>query len=309
MELRTVFPAALLIGAVLGLSVAGAESRSPSPGPSFSIAGLAVAELTETPVRWDLPVVWNASVERFVKLFAGEQADRMALYLKRSGRYEGMIRSKLRERGMPQDLVYLSMIESGFNPTARSGAQAVGLWQFMASTARLYGLRVDGYVDERRDPERSTDAALRYLEDLHGRFGSWNLAAAAYNSGEVRVSRAMRVTTGSVKGDESDFWRIRQLLPGETREYVPLIHAAALIGNDPHRYGLGEVERYLPVPTDTVWVPGGTSLRSVARAIETQDADLRLLNPHLLQDMAPPGEAYPIRIPDGLSGEFARNFR
>jgi membrane-bound lytic murein transglycosylase D len=309
MELRSAFPTAILIGALLGLSVASLHSRSPSPGPGFSIAGLTVAELTEAPIRWDLPVVWNASVERFVKLFSGEQSDRMALYLKRSGRYEGMIRSKLRERGMPEDLVYLSMIESGFNPNARSGAQAVGLWQFMAPTARLYGLRVDAYVDERRDPERSTDAALRYLEDLYRRFGSWNLAAAAYNSGEVRVSRAMRATTGGVKGEEEDFWKIRQLLPRETREYVPLIHAAALVGNDPQRYGLGAVERYLPVPTDTVWVPGATPLRSVARAIETAEADLRLLNPHLLRDMAPPGEAYPIRIPDGRTGEFVKNFR
>src|SRR5690606_29121840 len=134
-------------------------------------------------------------------------ADRMALYLKRSGRYEGMIRSKLRERGMPEDLLYLAMVESGFDPNAVSRAQAVGLWQFVAETGRLYGLRIDGWVDERRDPVRSTDAALDYLQTLHDRFGAWNLAAAAYNTGENRVGRVMRQVTGDERGQEDDFWR------------------------------------------------------------------------------------------------------
>src|SRR5690606_26756999 len=160
---------------------------------------------------------------------------RMALYLKRSGRYEGMIREKLRAKGMPEDLVYLSMVESGFNPNARSKAQAVGLWQFMAATGRMYGLRIDGYVDERRDPERSTDAALSYLKHLDYPFGSWSLAAAAYNSGGNRVARIMREETGTVRGEESDFWRIRSRLPSETREYVPLIFAVALVGKEPHK--------------------------------------------------------------------------
>src|SRR5690606_13942291 len=129
-----------------------------SASPELAIS--AVRTLTEPPVQFDLPIIPNSSVQRFVSLFEEEQPDRIALYLKRAGRYEGMIRAKLRERGLPEDLVYLSMIESGFNPNARSRASAVGLWQFMAGTARDYGLRVDGYVDERRHPERSTDAAI-----------------------------------------------------------------------------------------------------------------------------------------------------
>jgi membrane-bound lytic murein transglycosylase D len=307
MELRTALPTALIVGVVLGTSIVALEStRAEGPAP---IAALAVAELASVPVRWDIPVVWNESVTRFVKLFAGEQSDRMALYLKRSGRYEGMIRSKLRERGMPEDLLYLSMIESGFNPNASSRVQAVGLWQFMAGTARDYGLRVDSYVDERRDPEKSTDAALRYLQDLHRQFGSWNLAAAAYNTGEVRVSRAMRATTGSQKGKETDFWRIRRLLPSDTREYVPLIYAAALVGKDPEKYGLGDVERWLPVATDTVSVPGGTDLGEVAEAVGSTRKDLRALNPQLLKGMTPPGKAYPVQIPDGSGAHFAQNFR
>jgi membrane-bound lytic murein transglycosylase D len=304
MELRTALPTALIVGVVLGIGVVTLESALPEGGPA-PIAALAVAELASVPVRWDLPVVWNSSVSRFVNLFSGEQSDRMALYLKRSGRYEGMIRAKLRERGMPEDLLYLSMIESGFNPNARSRAQAVGLWQFMAGTARDYGLRVDSYVDERRDPEKSTDAALRYLQDLHRQFGSWNLAAAAYNTGEVRVSRAMRATTGSQKGKETDFWKIRRLLPSDTREYVPLIYAAALVGKDPEKYGLGSVERWLPVATDTVSVPGGTDLGEVAKAVGTTESDLRSLNPQLLRGMTPPGKPYPVQIPDGRGAHFA----
>jgi membrane-bound lytic murein transglycosylase D len=309
MELKTALPAALCAGVVLGLSIVGVRTFSAKDGGPAPVAALAVAELATVPVRWDIPVVWNESVSRFVNLFSGEQSDRMALYLKRSGRYEGMIRTKLREQGMPEDLLYLSMIESGFNPNARSRAQAVGLWQFMAGTARDYGLRVDGYVDERRDPEKSTDAALRYLRDLHRQFGSWNLAAAAYNTGEVRVSRAMRATTGAEKGVETDFWRIRRLLPRDTREYVPLIYAAALVGKDPQRYGLGAVERWLPVATDTVSVPGGTSLGEVAEAVGISEKDLRAINPQLLQAMTPPGKPYPVQVPDGSGARFAQGLR
>jgi membrane-bound lytic murein transglycosylase D len=248
-------------------------------------------------------------VDRFIGIFSEKQPDRMALYLKRSGRYEGMIRAKLRERGMPEDLLYLSMIESGFNPTARSKAQAVGLWQFIEETGERYGLRVDGYVDERRDPEKSTDAALRYLQDLHNQFGSWYLAAAAYNSGENRVARVMREETGAVKGQEEDFWRIRRRLPAETREYVPLMLAAALIGKEPHKYGLGDVERYLPVPTETVDVPGGTDLEVVAKAVGVAEKDLRELNPQLVKGVTPPGSRpYAVRIPQGRQPQYAANF-
>lgn len=308
MELRTAFPTAVSVGVLLGVAMVAFGPPATDENRPDPIASVSVAELVDVPVRWDIPVQWNTSVQRFVNLFSGEQSDRMALYLRRSGRYEGMIRGKLRARGMPEDLVYLSMIESGFNPNARSRVAAVGLWQFMAGTARDYGLRVDSYVDERRDPEKSTDAALRYLQDLHRQFGSWNLAAAAYNSGEVRVSRAMRSVTGRVKGQESDFWRIRKLLPSDTREYVPLIYAAALVGKDPAKYGLGDVERYLPVPTETVAVPGETDLGEVADAVGATEKELRELNPHLVRGMTPPGKSYPVHIPEGRGAAFTRNF-
>ena len=210
---------------------------------------------------------------------------------------------------MPEDLVYLSMIESGFNPNARSTAQAVGLWQFVAGTGRVYGLRIDGVVDERRDPEASTDAALRYLDDLHEQFGSWSLATAAYNSGENRVARIMREVTGAVRGQESDFWLIRSKLPSETREYVPLIYAAALVGKEPHKYGLDDVERLLPLEVETVDVPGGTSLDVVARAIGMEAQNVRDLNPQLIQGVTPAGNsAYPVRIPEGRTALLRANF-
>ena len=306
MELRTALPIAVVLGTVLGVSIVATAPPNQDPSAYRPAAVAAVASLVEAPVRWDIPVVWNASVERFVDLFSGEQSDRMALYLKRSGRYEGMIRSKLRERGMPEDLLYLSMIESGFNPNARSRVAAVGLWQFMAPTARDYGLRVDGYVDERRDPEKSTDAALRYLQDLYDHFGSWNLAAAAYNSGQGRVARAMRQETGAERGSEADFWRIRDRLPRDTREYVPLMFAAALVGKDPARYGLDRVERWLPLPTDTVDVPGGIDLGRVARDTGVAEEDLRTLNPQLVRGVTPPGRSYPVRVPDGRADDYTR---
>ncbi len=271
---------------------------------------MAVASEVSEASLWDIPVVLNAPVERFVKLFTGKQSDRMALYLKRSGRYEGMIRSKLRERGMPEDLLYLSMIESGLlNPNAYSHARAAGLWQFIADTGRRYGLRVDEYVDERRDPEKSTDAALRYLTDLHNEFGSWYLAAAAYNTGEGRVRRVMREVTGSTRGRDEDFWRIRRRLPAETREYVPLMVAAALVGKEPHKYELDHVKRWLPVETDKVEVPSGTSLKVVAKAVGVDEKELRALNPHLVRGITPPGKKpYEVRIPEGRKEKYAANF-
>jgi membrane-bound lytic murein transglycosylase D len=317
MELRTALPTSVLLGGILGAAAIAVGSPEKQDGllfsslfPSAPAAPMETVEpvATEAAVSWDIPVVWNESVQKFVKLFEEKQPERMALYLKRSGRYEGMIRSKLREQGMPEDLVYMSMIESGFNPNAKSHAQAVGLWQFIAETGRRYGLRVDSYVDERRDPEKSTDAALRYLQDLHDRFGSWYLAAAAYNTGENRVGRIMREETGSERGAEEDFWRIRKRLPGETREYVPLIVAAALIGKEPHKYGLENVERWLPVPTDSVAVPGGTDLEVVAEAVGVTEKEIRVLNPHLVRGATPPGKGYTVRIPEGRASLYAVNF-
>lgn len=307
MEFRSAFPVAVLVGAVLGAAAAGGE-REDAPVSTAAAGVVREASAAVAEATWDIPVVRNAPVERFVGIFTERQQDRMALYLKRSGRYEGMIRAKLRERGMPEDLLYLSMIESGFNTTAKSHASAVGLWQFIEDTGERYGLRVDRYVDERRHPEKATDAALRYLGDLHEQFGSWYLAAAAYNSGENRVARVMRQVTGSERGGDEDFWRIRHRLPSETREYVPLMVAAALIGKEPHKYGFDGVRRWLPLETEEVTVPGGTSLALVARAVGVEEEDIERLNPHLLRSVTPPGDAYPVAVPRARADRFAAAF-
>jgi membrane-bound lytic murein transglycosylase D len=172
----------------------------------------------------DLP---HERVEYHVARFTtGEKAAEFATYVERMPQYAPMIREKLRRKGMPEDLVYLAMIESGLNPDAHSAADARGIWQLVPDTARRYGLRVDETVDDRIDPEKSTDAALTYLAQLYNRFGSWYLAAAAYNTGENRVARIMTEATGRESGTDADYYRIWDQLPGETRDYVPAMLAA-----------------------------------------------------------------------------------
>jgi len=162
--------------------------------------------------------------------------------LVRMSKYDDMITAKLDEKEMPRDLIYLALIESNFNPNAKSPVKAVGMWQFMSATARQFGLKVRGKVDERKNPARSTDAALAYLDQLHDRFGSWYLAAAAYNSGQGTVSRALKRVTGKTSGTDEDFFRILNVLPKETQDYVPKLIAAARIGNAPEKYGIALAE-------------------------------------------------------------------
>src|SRR6266849_5342768 len=195
--------------------------------------------------------------------------------LARSGRYLPMILDIFREKGLPEELVFTAMIESGFNPVAVSRAGAKGLWQFMAPTARLYGLRVDRWLDERLDPEKSTVAAANYLRDLYTVFGSWDLAQAAYNAGEVRVQQAIQGT------GTRDFWvlhrRSPHLLP-ETKHFIPAIHAATLIGRQPEQYGFTVVPEE-PVRYDLVTVPKGTRLLRLAGLSGVALADLEQPNP------------------------------
>jgi membrane-bound lytic murein transglycosylase D len=197
------------------------------PGMTPNIAG-----------GWDLPNLDNPRVDSWVERFTkGNMKSTLAIWFDRKDKYDDMISEKLAERGMPQDLVYLAMIESGFNPKAKSPAAAGGLWQFISETGRRYGLKVNGRIDERNQPDKATDAALSYLSDLHDRFGSWYLAAAAYNTGENRVGRIMREVTGSERGTDADYYAIANRLPKETRDYVPKMIAAARIAKEPARYG------------------------------------------------------------------------
>jgi membrane-bound lytic murein transglycosylase D len=180
----------------------------------------------------------HKQVDSWVQRFSTSLKGDFQLSLNRMGKYDDMILAKLDERKMPRELIYLAMIESNFNPTAKSRVKAVGMWQFMSATARQYGLTVGRHVDERKDPEKATDAALTYLAKLHDRFGSWYLAAAAYNSGAGTVSKAMRKVLGRTTGTDEDFFRIARALPKETRDYVPKLIASAKVGSDPAKYGL-----------------------------------------------------------------------
>jgi hypothetical protein len=182
--------------------------------------------------------VEHERIDYWTKRLATTMSSTFEVALGRMAKYSTMIDSKLAAKQMPHDLIYLAMIESQFNPSARSPVHAVGMWQFMSATARRFGLEVHGRVDERKDPARATDAAVAYLSSLHDRFGSWYLAAAAYNSGEGTVLRALKQVTGKSAGTDEDFFKILPFLPKETQDYVPKLIAAARIGNDPARYGI-----------------------------------------------------------------------
>jgi membrane-bound lytic murein transglycosylase D len=209
---------------------------------------------------------------------------------------------------MPQDLLYLALIESGFSPKAHSRAAAVGIWQFIEETGKRYGLEVSPYVDERRDPVKSTDAALDYLQDLHERFGSWYLAAASYNTGENRVDRILREQKGGARGDDALFWEIARFLPQETRDYVPLMLAAGHIAKEPGNYGFNDLAYQAPLDFDAVWVPGESSFELIAEAAGVTAADVADLNPHLLKGTTPPGRGWSVRIPKGTQDSFSATF-
>jgi membrane-bound lytic murein transglycosylase D len=222
-----------------------------------------------------------------------------------------MIRAKLKAGGLPEDMYYLALVESGFDPHAYSRAAAVGMWQFMTSTGRDMGLRVDRWVDERRDPVRSTDAAVRFIRGLRDQFGSLYLAAAAYNGGPGRVSRGLARYAddlGGTPGDDAFFVLAeKDYLRNETREYVPQLIAAALIAKEPTRYGM-ELHPLPPFAYDSVRVPGRTPVAAVARAAGASTRDILDLNPHLLRGMTPPGDRYLVRIPVGSAARFDSTF-
>jgi membrane-bound lytic murein transglycosylase D len=242
------------------------------------------------------PVVSNPQVAFFIDRFTGDRRDIVGAWIARSGHFLDMIRDTLRKHGLPEELAFTAMIESGFNPVAVSKAGAKGLWQFMAATARRYGLRVDQWVDERLDPEKSTVAAAAYLKDLYGLFGSWFLAQAAYNAGENTVARAVRAT-GS-----SDFWALARtgFLRRETKEFVPQIQAATLIGREPTRFGFDPVE-LTPPTVDRVPVPGATDLRWLSASSGISMDSLRSLNAVLVKGVTPPGGMFELKVPAGTA--------
>ncbi len=253
----------------------------------------------------------NHRVLEYLEFFQLDARDRFQIWLARLGRYEGMIRARLRARGLPEDLVYLTLIESGLSNTAVSRARAVGMWQFIASTGRMYGLQIDPWVDERRDPFKATDAAVNHLGDLVQRLGSVYLAAAAYNAGAGRIERGIRRLPGEPDSiSDQTFFQIaeRRYLRRETRDYVPKLIAAALIAKQPGRYGFTEVAPLPPLVFDEVTVPDATGLDVLARLADTTVAALLELNPHFVRGMTPPGRSALVRVPRGTGARVAERF-
>src|SRR6202008_2002662 len=231
------------------------------------------AEIKST--RSDLPLMMTDQVAGYITYFSGRGRGSLENALVRSGRYEEMIRRILKQEGVPQELIYLAQAESGFHPLALSRVGARGMWQFMSSRARGYGLQRNLWVDELQDPENATLAAAHHLKDLYNQFGDWYLAMAAYNSGPGGVQSAVRRT------GYADFWELykRNVLPKETRNYVPIILAVTIMAKNPAQYGLDSIVKDKPVPYDTIRINYPIDLRLVAECVDVSAADLQDLNP------------------------------
>lgn len=254
----------------------------------------------------DIPLTLNDKVQYFVSYFQGRARPVFARWLSRSERYLPMMKEVLRKESLPEDLVYLAMIESGFSPHAYSVASAVGPWQFMSATGKRYSLRIDGWIDERRDPLKSTVAAALYLKELYGLFNKdWYLAAAGYNAGENKILRAIDMY------NSRDFWQLAKgsYLKRETKDYVPKLLAAAIIAKEPHKYGFADVAYLPPIEFDTVPIPTQTDLDLVARLCDIPLQTLRELNPELRRWATPPDyPGYELKLPKGKRELFAAEY-
>ena len=273
-------------------------------GENLNIETIAGEQLKKEP-DFDIPIIINEKVEEFIHYFQTTRRDRFVTWLARSGRYIPVMKKLLKEHGLPEDLVYMAFIESGFDPYAYSRSKAVGPWQFIYLTGKRYGLRVNWWVDERRDPEKSTIAAAKYLKDLYEIFACWYLAAAGYNAGEYKIVKAMK------RYRTEDFWKLTEVryLKRETKNYVPLMIAAALVAKDPEKYGFDDVEYQEPLRYEKVKVPELTSLSLVSKACGTSIEEIKDLNPELRRGVTPPNETdYEIKIPSNKKDLFLVTF-
>jgi membrane-bound lytic murein transglycosylase D len=299
-------PLARDLAAAQGTSIDGAPPRDPMPAVvgAVSLPELAGLSSEELSAKYDIPIELNDAVISYIRFFQTDAREPFSRWLGRSTRWLPTMRKLLEKEGVPLDLVYLSMIESGFNAYAYSFAKAAGLWQFMVGTSRRYGLVTDFWVDERRDPIRSTVAASKYLKDLEVRFhGNWYLAWAGYNAGEGKVERAIR------RESTTDFWRMMskgRTLRAETKHYVPKLLAAALIAKHPERFGF-RVEYEPPFEYDEAEIDGATDLRVLAKAAGTDVDTIRQLNPELRRFCTPPS-GWVVRLPKGSHEAFAAAF-
>lgn len=315
---------AVLLAGLLPVSVLAADDPLPAPAPSTAVpdstralpaislpapepavaadkpeafladTALADQTLLHQPAIEDVPLQVNADVLKWIEFFTGAGRSTFERWLKRSGRYMELFRTVLQKEGLPPDLVHLVFVESGFNVNARSYAAAVGPWQFLRSTSRLFGLNVNQWVDERKDPEKATVAAARYLKHLYGIFGDWPLALASYNAGEGTVLRAIK-SQGT-----TNYWDLR--LPRQTEQYVPQFMAALAITRDPARYGFSDVQIDDPIRFDEVCFKGGVDLRAIAKLADCSIAELKELNPAVRTMMlSGSGGVTTLRVPEGKS--------
>jgi len=277
----------------------GARERTGAPPDSEWLRGL---KLPELPVRWDPQVL------RYLDYFKNDTRGRavMTNWLRRAGRYRSLIEVALSREGLPKDLLYVAMVESGFDTSARSRVGAGGVWQFMPGAARAYGLEVGYWIDARRDPEKSAEAAARYLKDLYVRFNSWPLVFAAYNAGYGAVLKSI------TRYNTNDYWELCRHeagLPWESSLYVPKIMAAAIVGHNLEAFGFSDVIPDPPFAYETVEVPAGTTLGTVARAAKAKIEVVEALNPQVARDRTPPDRgAVALRIPVGTTPAFAEAF-
>ncbi len=274
------------------------ETNGMTPSADARTRAKVEAEVKSTPS--DLPLMMNDQVAGFIAYFSGRGRGVFERAYARSGRYHDMIVSTLKQEGIPQDLIYLAQAESGFHPLAVSRAGARGIWQFMAARGRGYGLYHNQWVDDRQDPEKSTRAAAQHLKDLYNQFGDWYLAMAAYNSGPGTVQAAVKRT------GYADFWELyrRNVLPKETRNYVPIILAVTIMAKNPSQYGLEDVVKERPTDYDAVTIHYPVDLRLVAQCVNSTQEELQDLNPSLLRVTTPREGAFTLRLPAGTKEQY-----
>jgi membrane-bound lytic murein transglycosylase D len=274
------------------------EANEATPPVDPHVKARAEVEIKFT--RSDLPLMMTDEVAAYINYFSGRGRGVLERGLVRSGRYQEMIQRTLKEEGVPQDLIYLAQAESGFHPLALSRAGARGMWQFMAGRGAGYGLERTKWIDQRQDPEKATRAAARHLKDLYNQFGDWYLAMAAYNSGPGTVQHAVKRT------GYADFWELykRNVLPKETRNYVPIILAVTIMAKNPTQYGLTDLVLDKPQPYDQVKIDYPVDLRLVAQCVEATPADLQDLNPSLLRWTTPEESEFELRLPAGSKEQY-----
>jgi membrane-bound lytic murein transglycosylase D len=275
-----------------------------SPKPIEEDDDISALLTSEEFQKFDIPIVFNDAVKYYIGWFTTEKRKVFGNWLRRARWYVPIIKEILKDHGLPEDLVYLAMIESGFNPKAYSTAKACGPWQFIYATGGRYGLKVNNWVDERRDPQKSTVAAAKYLKDLFNQFGCWYLAAAGYNAGEKRVERAIE------KHNTNDFWELSRYnaLPRETREYIPKLIAAAIIAKEPEKFGFGSIQYDQPLKFLETRVPSATPLKTIAKIASMEVDDLRAMNPEIIWGITPPDiENYKIKLPWEMDRQMFRN--